>query len=1810
MHVCHVCDDCYAVDQAAGDKRECNLHETDRCYTGYAWSTKRTYRGCWREDLPSFDSFEECDGDGCNRRDFPTHLQCYQCVGCDRIPDEGVNYCRSVEATGCFMMITDDAEQGGGKTLVRGCNTDEAYDDCRVERNCVTCAEEQCNNSPRTARRLCDRCAGALECEGLVGPAASCLDTTFTNQCYLYSDGDGELTKGCLLDLDPASQVAEACYDPNDARCSICKEATCSRQHCVRCDTRIDGLACLLANKQAPLRYTLCAGACRVQIDADGNTVRGCATDFAEPCAVDSETCAETAAPGSNGGVYPLERRQCYQCEGELCLGEQQAANGQYCRLYGSNSDSCYIYNDGTVVVRGCTTDPEAKCTDNDAAYCTIQPDSLSNGAGQELAQAITCYQDCSPGGSEQIPSCPPITCPPAADRCYVSVSDSGVISRGCTSQDGGCPPLYRDCFTCKESNCNGVYAVCSKCDTTIDEDCSVAEEHGAICEQAIGCFHYQDENQAVYGCAEQAPAECATDAEHCRTCEGVFCNEKVLNSCFSCTDCPDVLNPIQRTKVCAADGDRCATGIVGKSVVRDCLLEMPDEYLPVQDCTEWSCNGLKITQCYQCTDCPETPDASDATPCINPSTDQCYTVLYNRQINRGCATTDEIAECDDGVNCAVCDDDKCNGLAIPTEFSCVRCQGASNCADYNVLSECIIGLPLLFEGCVTYTDGESVVKGCLSEVDLYISCAGGTNSEQCSVAMAPKGNARPVQCLECTAGIACVQGNPSELTVGTYEHGSCVALVNANGMVERGNALNYPAACQDPSASCHECFTDRCNEGLFPPGRLLCYQCDGAECAQLPLPAAYVPQPCLRHDPASAMCYTWYEGASDARRGCLLDDTAVCAAPGVSCQSCSESGCNDLGYDAFVVTEHCVQCSTNGACERNPAEEHCSGPGGCYTFTAGSFVIAKGCVSELQESMTWYNDCASGSSSDSCRHCFGDYCNRNRCFVCNSRLDGGASCVDPVVGLTDSVVCPDSDTCVAFLDGEGHTVRGCGDTYVEECAESGDTCQQCRGDHCNGRPLPGDRIKCYQCSGSADECLTPPKGSDSYCAIYREGEESCFTHFTDETTVERGCTLHREQPCARNCQTCDTTGCNDQPALVPNPLNCVQCSGDECTDSVNPTLCPEEILFGHPDHCYTYFHPDGTRDRGCFSGLAKSGSATADQCLDARDDLCKLCSPGGCNARSVQCFACDSNAHPGCAGVLSEAADDSLIKTCGTGQCVSLVEETTTRKGCSEDYEEQCAMPGAVCETFDGALSNGETYPAQRLQCVQCSGTGCDSSQLSATPSACQAYVLGDECYTYVADNGDTFRGCLSDPDANRCTEHSDHCVRCSSKSGCNTDPSESSNELICAKCTSTGCEQGERYERCTRDVLLGRTDSCYIYSFNGEVLARGCLSDAEESVRDACTSGSGSGSDCSVCQCDRCNGPPVRCVDCQGKTGCGEILGQAANLVQCRTSACVSFVKYATDEPSLIVKGCSELYEQETCVKKSDNPDYELCHSTQCNDVLFPERRLKCYQCVADACNDRSLEPTICEPYRAAGEMCYSFLDHQEKGCLGQLEDPEQCSRDEGPCRVCDGSDGCNVEPRALECTVCTSKTDSSCVDPTATSKDKKICSVGGCTTFIDRLSSFDSGCYTCYTSTPATPERLLFHRGCTGDERQTRCEPETVQVCLGAGCNNRNERLQICAKCDGECEDGRWFVEECRGTVEYERRGCYLIRDARKRILSRGCVADLNEDGWQRCSNVKDTSCITCLDNECNHAATGLLGRMSVICMLLVTFITLIL
>uniref|UniRef100_A0A182JHF4 DUF753 domain-containing protein n=1 Tax=Anopheles atroparvus TaxID=41427 RepID=A0A182JHF4_ANOAO len=2048
VFACYSCSDCYSVDKEVLIPIECTIFETNRCYVGYDWQEKVTYRGCASQELLPFDAADLCYETGCNGDDFPVHLQCFQCAGCDQINPADVNYCRSESATGCFMLLS--GPDAGSRTLLRGCNTDDAYDECREDQNCVTCSGDGCNGGPKTVPVICTQCSGVDQCEQSGGNTYSCNDLTFYNRCYMYSDAGGTLVKGCLLDLEPDSEVATACYDSDDSRCQYCAGFGCNQQHCVSCDSRIEGLACILGLSSGALRYELCSGGCRVVVDAEGYTMRGCVDPLVDPCEATVE-CELTLQPGSNGDLFPRERRRCYKCNGdELCKEQQDQTSEQYCPLFYGASDGCYIYKDGSTVVRGCTTDPDARCQTADDPACLVWSDSLSNGAA--VPEPISCYQNC-PGGdtSELVPSCPPVICSATNNRCFLSVSITGVISRGCTSTIQGCPSDSRDCFVCNEPNCNGVYAVCATCDTEQNADCTVAEEHGDVCEGAAGCFHYVDADREIFGCAERAPTFCTDNADHCQFCqEEPFCNAKAFSFCYSCIDCDEVNGvAVVDTRICPAD--TCFTGLLGTRIDRGCYSDMPEpieQYRELQNCAEpFLCNSLarsELTSCYVCADCAQEPNAETSQLCLNPPSNRCYTVLgEDGLVQRGCVGDALPEGCVEELNCIVCNgEDNCNGRVangVPTPespgFSCVRCEG-ENCSDYNQVTVCPNEKGLLFDGCVTYVDGTDVKKGCLSDGELWELCS--VEDGLCTFSNVPNGNARTISCFTCSGATReCVQQQAQEAVTAMYEHGGCVVFIQDDGTIVRDNTYEGRSCATNGAQLCTECYTDECNGQLFPSDRLHCYQCRGEYCAQLSTMegSAIVSQPCLRYgETEGRQCYTRFEGALYAERGCRSDDD-VCADPAGPCQLCDDDGCNDGGFSGFQETATCLSCDSNLACDTNPTVQTCSDPSrGCYTFVSGLFVIAKGCVSDVNPSSAWYNDCTPPGGNERCQHCTGDNCNGNRCFVCSSRTSEG--CFEPSLGLVDSSACP-TEECVAFIDDNGHIVRGCAFDYSEQtasvCSEERETCLQCVGDHCNGGPMPRNRIKCYQCSGSGVDCISPTKDSAKYCPTYeKDGAEGCYTYFADVNTVERGCVAERETDCDGYCQRCSTTECNNQPALMPNTLRCVQCDGVEnCGTMTNvPLPCSGELLLGRSDRCYTFFDDGGAvSGRGCLSQLTEQESLW---CQDRADTTCKLCSPDGCNSGSVECIVCDSATNPACAG---DVLPGGLERRCGTGRCVSLVKEATTWKGCAEDFEEECVSQdedGARCAIFDGNLSNKGIFPEDRLQCYQCKGdpTTCGLLDARINPEACQWYNPSDECYTYVADSGETIRGCMSDPaNSKECTDDPSHCIRCNTAVGCNTAPSMQESLLSCAKCSQAAeCTERDRnpvFEGCTGLVLLGRHDSCYTYSFGDETLERGCLSEADPTIRAQCpVEGS---TECSVCHCDQCNGPPERCIVCQDAEGCGDVQGAAGRLEDCRTGSCVVFAKQLIDggDALTIVKGCSEDYEADTCTRGPPD-DYQVCQSPGCNDVLFPPTRIRCYQCEGAACSDPSLQPTICEPYVPSKDVCYSFLDRQQKGCVGRLSDEQLvvCLKGDGTeCQVCSSEDGCNVEPRVQQCTVCSSQTDPGCADSawaSTTAPIRKPCPTGGCATFIDvngytvkdcavdhqltdascagtpfcfvctsgdgcndglrfpsdrlqcfqcsgvecvdvtlgkptacqrydpsdacytyalgpssvargclsdrpqcvdeacvtcttpntgcntepalvanehscyqctggvecaqgqtgsgiacsaslllgrtdacytfvdtytvrrgclseegacdpsnpschvcttgidcngnkyevatheciqcdesydgeacrwgyskteaircpteSLTSNTNGCYSCYGDDAAEP---LFRRGCAGDAGQQRCRDDTtLAVCLGTGCNNRNERLQICAKCDDVgCDADNWIVEECRGTVSYLRRGCYILRDTRKRILARGCVADLNESVWQRCLNARDGSCMTCLENQCNRAET---------------------
>lgn len=249
-------------------------------------------------------------------------------------------------------------------------------------------------------------------------------------------------------------------------------------------------------------------------------------------------------------------------------------------------------------------------------------------------------------------------------------------------------------------------------------------------------------------------------------------------------------------------------------------------------------------------------------------------------------------------------------------------------------------------------------------------------------------------------------------------------------------------------------------------------------------------------------------------------------------------------------------------------------------------------------------------------------------------------------------------------------------------------------------------------------------------------------------------------------------------------------------------------------------------------------------------------------------------------------------------------------------------------------------------------------------------------------------------------------------------------------------------------------------------------------------------------------------------------------------------------------------------------------------------------CHQCDTDvaACQTITAQ-TIglpCNLYKDE-EVCYSYLDNNKmvRGCSSDVNSEKCISTGTGiNCKECSEAN-CNTDlvsnPPTLKCIKC--------------EEDDEACSWGYdksegtlCTSTLPFLSIQTESCYT-------TNVENKVSRGCLLDDEATVCDAtNSCDKCSTEGCNNVNIEQFECIQCSsgtaGEesCSnvgaDINIAATACVGTMEYEKRGCYIIKNDN---VVRGCNSALSSDEYDTCLANSDSSCILC-NNEsgCNGAA----------------------
>ncbi|XP_037819807.1 uncharacterized protein LOC119609160 [Lucilia sericata] len=433
---------------------------------------------------------------------------------------------------------------------------------------------------------------------------------------------------------------------------------------------------------------------------------------------------------------------------------------------------------------------------------------------------------------------------------------------------------------------------------------------------------------------------------------------------------------------------------------------------------------GIK---CIQCGDSEETCSTTlweDAKVCPNKDQTKCFTQIDTSGIiTRGCKTDAEAKACTADNNCIITGERKNNQLickkCIATDEKCSQTDMNINDLEYNHI--CVEGV----RRCIKKVVNKLVVRDCATENDIQ-QCTDSKTCEtcdsiNCNTGVFPKGR---ITCYQCT-GSSCediTANNIVDKVCANYEENDqCYMKAKNENDMTRGcksdtrdnecldaaegcvfcsnNNCNNLKYIYDQVLKCHQCTSDvptnKCfdkqttltaNTGIFPKGRITCYQCTGSSCEDVTA-NNIVYKVCANYE-ENDQCYTVAKSEIDMTRGCksdTRDNECLDAAEG--CVFCSNNNCNNLKYiyDQVLkchqctsddITSECFDKQTSKVFEKCKRQIRYNFPEYCYTQINGN-TIKRGC---LHDNLDLTLDLCQDIDSDTCSKCNNrDGCNSEK---------------------------------------------------------------------------------------------------------------------------------------------------------------------------------------------------------------------------------------------------------------------------------------------------------------------------------------------------------------------------------------------------------------------------------------------------------------------------------------------------------------------------------------------------------------------------------------------------------------------------------------------------------------------------------------------------------------------------------------------------------------------------------------------------------------------------------------------------------------
>ncbi|XP_055308419.1 uncharacterized protein LOC129572481 [Sitodiplosis mosellana] len=1824
--------------------QECPLSvEPQGCYHFVSKEDGRHIRGCVSqlsaEERKRYneknDEFKICKGPKCNsQHGLERCLICNSTVNPDCATSPNSSYSKVCDnyKNMCFTQILQ-------QEVIRGCLNDlkeASRVKCQYnEARCGICSTSDgigCNNEP-VEMDTCIECDSTDDEGCRLTPKESdqkiCAHIKLTKQkgCYLGIVGP-HVKRGCIQDLTPSA--GHECTNGSPA-CKSCNWTNCNLKptfhECYSCNSKNDPRC----TRQQSTKTEICQSyhsACTTGIDELGYTHRACDEDTKAVFLKQSKKCMDIKC---NYEIFPENRLKCYQCNGnEDCNFMSPNSTDvdlqpQPCGI-SSVFDQCFTYiNKDNKMFRGCLSDStpirleceaygdnkQGNCVKCKGSGCNDQPkvkqaelsctkcsDAKECAFGQSLSAAIVCLNDVTFGDQES---------------CFVhTIPGSSTVERGCTLDVNATNWCKEEigCEKCLRKGCNTQnvrHSWCLRCQSDVKGDCAKISNPNEFIEECDhlpytyskrGCYTIFRGGNVTRGCnidlSEDEYENCRRD-DSCELCSDDYCNkEEIINS---------GVNTSASTLMCLYAILVTYLVQVYKKMVGRIFGDWKSYCLLLTISILSSLFGSsRGKQCYVCTseesNICSTLVPSEELPIISCPIDisSCFTKSEHGITVRGCLLRQEQSH---GSNNSFvpCETNECNVHTFPgyqPSFQGDRFKANNTNLDLNPFH-----LDVVHEG------GNTKLLPC--------------DNEKCT-----KINSWERSCFKCDTkdDSNCANGvNDSMRQMCPFadEDLGCFHMINDSNVI-RGCVVELDESekqkCLANDDSCKSCFeTDGCNR-----------QQSFSECFVTDQPISNLSPPnvfetkswpkiCAKYNDT---CFTQVLENDTVIRGCLDEYAAKNDLPARSLskiegnnrryQVCSTPLCNGKQLTASF----CYACNSidKPRCATEPSmfKKKCPleiNPSGCYHFINGSYItqssyVERGCVAGLIGNQR--KNCE--SNSETCKTCAGNVCNKK------SRFQKCRFSVDAFGGRIKT--CQKYDD-VCYLYVYNNTVRrGClnelidepvvGHDIISDCKNNPDVCEICSGFFCNTRDIL--RNHCISCTSLTNiTCSYHPTVDMKVFCPYTLNRLGCYDWKSikwGNIFVERGCVTNLAPEMKRECQSssdtckiCQGIACNDKISFP----HCLDCSSEDDDDDCREGDGDERTALNlKTRHCPNYMDQCYTRvennivTRNCTDEVVN----TPVNC-QFDSESCHLCDGLRCNGRSIErnlCVSCDSDTIPNCRSK-TMINDETLFRefpfTLYDRGCFHFVMNDTDRhiRGhVSQLTDEQYRQFEATGDEFricKGAKCNSRpSLP----RCLVCNST--EDPKCATNPSLLQSQVCPNyqnRCFTYIGKNN-VIRGCLHDMDHNedfqkKCESQPDKCAICPANDGgvCNN---VKLNMETCIECQSSIDPRCRTHPDVMKETICDNFQNkrsvqigCYL-KIDGDKFHRGCIKDLEPASATQCLDNSVT---CKSCTEARCNAK-AKFQECYGCNGENEPLC-AKNTELMSTKICKDYhssCAIGIDKNGFTHRRCFNVLSN---LNKEFPNNTFTCDEDKCNVEIFPNYRLKCYQCNGnEACNlDTSMKPEPCRIYTEY-DQCFTYMGEDKEVFRGCLSDSSKerilCERnDKGTCVECSDT-GCNNQPKVrqpkLACVNCTGS------DECAFGYNASM--AVPCKKDVE-LGDEES----CFTRSINGTEHV--ERGCTLDIDSKL--NEEYKTCSEPGCNIGNVRFSWCLRCqsgiDGNCsviQSPFEYIQHCDHSVyTYDRRGCFTSHQ--NGIISRGCTADLTEEEYEKCHG--DDSCTFCTDDYCN-------------------------